>query len=339
MASPEPRSDRRELLTATAKVALFALGVALVTSRVGLVTHELVGHGGAAKACDADIREVHLYFTAGGWIGYDRAAPWTWTEAIIVQLAGIAVELVIAAGAGAAAWWAARRGRTALAAAVGGAALGLFVHAGFYLAAGTYHGVGDGTLIHQKLGAARGWVAWPAAVVLVVVTYAGARRLGTLVRAWLPAPSTAAHFGALAVALATAAGAHAGMAAAELRLRPSPTYQAIMKPAREKAIDRDLAAWAEAEARAGRAPERTAMRVRRDRLDAERPRTFPFGPLLGVAIALAAAVGAAKGRPLSEPLRRVEGAAAGLPNDAVVWAVTLATVAALSIGAIDALAS
>lgn len=330
----------RHLLTATSKLALFALGVALITSRVGLVTHELVGHGGAAKACDADIREVHLYFTAGGWIGYDRTAPWTWTEALVVQLAGIAVELVMAAIAAAGAWWAARRGRSALAAAIGGAALGLFVHAGFYLAAGTHHGVGDGSLLHQELGGARAWVVWPMAVVLVVVTYAGARRLGTLVRAWLPARSTAAQLGALAVALATAAGAHAGMAAAELALRPSPTYQAIMKPAREKAIDRDVAAWAEAEARAGRAPDRTAVRARRQRLDAERPRTFPFGPLLGVMIALAAAVGAARGRPPERALGRVEGwSSAGLPNHAVVWAVTLAAVAALSIGAIDALAS
>ncbi|MBZ0238151.1 MAG: hypothetical protein K8M05_37925, partial [Deltaproteobacteria bacterium] len=178
MASPPDAKPRRELLTSAARLGLFALGVALVTSRVGLVAHELVGHGGAAKVYDAEIREVHLYYTAGGWIGYDRGTPWTWTEAIVVSLAGIAVELVMAALAAAGAWLAARRGRTALGVALGGAALGLFVHAGFYLAAGVYHGVGDGTLVHRKLGEARGWVSWPAALLLVAVTYAGARRLG-----------------------------------------------------------------------------------------------------------------------------------------------------------------
>jgi hypothetical protein len=334
MASPDTQRRGPDLLTATARLALFALGVALITSRVGLVTHELLGHGGAAKACDADIREVHLYYTAGGWIGYDRAEPWTWPTAIFVQLAGLAVQVMIAAGAAVAAWLAARRGKTMLAVALGGAALGLFVHGGFYFAAGTYHGVGDGTLVHQKLGDARGWLTWPVAAVLVAVTYAGARRLAVSVRAWLPARSAAAQLGALALALGTAAGAHAGMAATELALRPSPTYQAIMKPAREKAIDADVATWAAAEAQAGRAPDRSALRARRQRLDAERPKTFPFGPLLGVAIALAAAVGAVRGRPVSPS----GGEPVGLPNHAVVWAVTSAAVAALSIGAIDALA-
>jgi hypothetical protein len=209
------------------------------------------------------------------------------------------------------------------------------VHGGFYFAAGVHHGLGDGALVHQKLGSARGWLTWPVAAVIVTVTYFGARRLGAVVRAWLPARTAAAQLGALALALGVAAGAHAGMAATELALRPSSTYQAIMKPAREKAIDADVASWASTEARAGRAPDRTAIRARRAHLDRERPKTFPFGPLLGVAIALAAAAGAARGRPASP----VAGERVGLPNHAVAWAVTAALFAALSVGAIDALAS
>jgi hypothetical protein len=320
------------LLAATARLSLFALGVALITSRVGLVLHEVVGHGVAAMAYGAEIREVHLYATAGGWISYNRDAPWTWTAALVVQLAGIAVELVLAAAAALLARWAAQRDRPALAAALGGAALGFFVHAGFYFAAGTYHGLGDGHIVHIMLGRARPWVTWPAAALVVTVTYLGARWLGGRVRAWLPARSTAAQLGALALALVLAAAAHAGMAAAEVALRPSPTYQAIMKPQRERVIDEDVAAWAQAEAAHGRAPDRTAIRARRRALDAERPRTFPFGAVLGVAIALAAVVGAARSRPSSrEP--------AELPNDAVLRAVTFAAIAALSVGAFDALAS
>lgn len=313
-------------------MSLFALGVALVTSRVGLVLHELVGHGGAAMAYGADIRELHLYATAGGWISYDRDEPWTWTAALVVTLAGIAIELVLAAASAGLAWWADRRGKPVLAAALGGAALGFFVHAGFYFAAGTYHGVGDGHIVHVMLGSARPWVTWPAAAIIVAVTYVGARRLGAAVRAWLPAPSTAVQLGALALALGTAAAAHAGLAATEVALRPSPTYQAIMRPERERAIDAAVADWERAEAARGRAPDRTAIRTHRRQLDAERPRPFPFGVLLGAAIALATAVGAARGRPSSP-------ASAGLPNHAVLRAVTVAAIAALSVGAIDALAS
>ncbi len=325
---------RRPLARATARLALFALGVALVTSRVGLLAHELVGHGGAATATGARVREVHLYLTAGGWISYDRDGPWTWPAALTVQLAGIAIELALAAAAAIAA----RRARGPLAVALGGAALGLALHAGFYLAAGTYHGVGDGALLHRALGGARPWLAAPVGVALVALAFVGARRLATTVRAWLPARSTAGQVAALAVALAVAGGGHAALAATELALRPSPTYQAIMKPARERAIDRDLARWAEAEAARGRPPTPPAVAAQRRALAADRSE-LPFGWVLGVALALATGLGAARGHPRPAP------ADADGPRDRhrlparAAWiAVTAAAVAALCVSAVDALA-
>ena len=312
----------------TARLALFALGVALITSRVGLVVHELVGHGVTASAFGAEIEEVRLYATAGGWISYDRDHPWTWTEALVVQLAGIAVELVMGAAAAVAAW----RTRGALAVALGGAALGLCLHAGFYLAAGTYHGLGDGALLHRRLGDDRGWLCWPIAAAMVGGCFVGARRLAAIVRVWLPTPSATRQLMALTVALAAAAGAHAGLASAEVALRPSPTYQAIMKPERQRVIDQDLARWAAAEQARGKAPDRGAVAAHRRRLETERPRPLPFGAILAIALALATAAGAALGRPRPGDLAR-------LPQPAVRRAVTWAVIAALSISAIDALAA
>jgi hypothetical protein len=325
-----PPRGGSQLLAATARLALFALGVAMVTSRVGLIAHELLGHGGAAMACDADIREVRLYVTAGGWISYERTAPWTWSEALVVQLAGIAIELAIAAAAAAVA--VRRPGVTAV--AFGGAALGLALHAGFYLAAGTYHGVGDGALLHRALGGQRLWLALPVAAALIAVAFIGARRLASTVRAWLPARTAAGQLAALLLALAVAGGAHAGLAAAEVAARPSPTYETIMRPARQRDIDRDVATWIDAESARGRTPDVATVRARRRQLERERPEA-PFGLLLGIALVVATAAGAALGRPTA----RNTAENAILPPAAVRWAVTSALIAALSTGAIDALAS
>ena len=294
--------DGQPLAGSIARLALFALAVALITSRVGLVTHELVGHGGAALACDAEIAEVRLYVFAGGWISYQRAAPWTWPEALVVQLAGIAIELLLAGVAAVAAWRArcaaGRSSSGALAVAFGGAALGLVVHAGFYLAAGTYHGVGDGALLYRALGDDRIWLALPLALAVTAVTFAGARLLAATVRAWLPARSAAGQVAALGLALGLAGGAHAGLAAVELAARPSPTYRAIMRPARDQAIDHDLARWAQVEATRGRPPDRAATTAHRRQLDDDRPAELPFGLVLGLAIAVAGAAGVAAGRPV-----------------------------------------
>src|SRR5579862_4912476 len=124
--------------------------VALATSRIGLLAHELGGHGGAALAAGARITDVRLFWFAGGWIRYQLATP-SVIAALAISMAGIAVELV----AGTVLWWAARRtdglGRRVLR----GIGAGLVVHAGWYLATGAWHGFGDGVLLYHLLGAAR----------------------------------------------------------------------------------------------------------------------------------------------------------------------------------------
>src|SRR5262245_12121788 len=96
----------RPWLVAVAKLTALLACVSLATSRIGLVVHELVGHGGAAILCGGQVTDVTLFWFAGGWV--QSSYPATHATVVIVMLGGIAIELV----AGAALWLAlARRSR------------------------------------------------------------------------------------------------------------------------------------------------------------------------------------------------------------------------------------
>src|SRR5689334_11036212 len=80
---------------ATARLACVLAGVGLVTTRLGLIAHELVGHGAAALAVGGTVEKVRLFWFAGGWIDYDLPRPAPLASRVFVSLGGIALELVV----------------------------------------------------------------------------------------------------------------------------------------------------------------------------------------------------------------------------------------------------
>ncbi len=93
----EMAGQTRAALPRTAAVlAVWIFAVSMIISRLGLVLHELVGHGVAAVIAGGRVSEVELYVFGGGWISYGGAARWSVAAVIAVSLAGIAVELMIA---------------------------------------------------------------------------------------------------------------------------------------------------------------------------------------------------------------------------------------------------
>src|SRR5262249_8470985 len=54
-------------LAAVARLTGLLAGVSLATSRLGLLVHELVGHGGVAIALGGHVTDVTLFWFAGGW--------------------------------------------------------------------------------------------------------------------------------------------------------------------------------------------------------------------------------------------------------------------------------
>jgi hypothetical protein len=266
---------------AVLQLAAFLSGVALATSRLGLVLHEFVGHGGTAVACGGELLQVKLFWFAGGWIRY-RVPHMTAAEDLAITLGGIALECVL----GTVLWLALRR--RSLAGRVG-RALGatMIVHAMFYLAAGTWHGYGDGRAIHEALGDGRYPVAIAAMLVGSLFGWLGARHLFGAILSVLPERRLA---GAL-IAIGLAGTLNAALAIGEVRMRRDTTYSVIMQPERERIVAQELADWERLHAEAD-----AAGRAARERELAAQHKDFPFAWLCGAAMLAAVVIGAARSR-------------------------------------------
>jgi len=294
------------------------LATALATSRLGLLAHELVGHGGTAIALGGRIREVQLFWFAGGWIDYDFVSPPSTAARLAISMGGIAIELV----AGSALWFAIRGaslGRTLLR-AVGAV---LVAHAGWYLATGAWHGFGDGHLLRELLGEQRYPLALAAGALTCVAGFSAARRIvGPLA-----ATQTRHRLIQLAIAAVLAGGVTVGLAAGELWLRRDTTYTQIMKPEKERLVERDLARWAEYERTHGGkiTPEQQAVEHQRlERVHHE----LPFKWLLGACAILAILAGAWLAL-------RVDVAHATIPRSTLVRAAATAAIGLAAVIAID----
>jgi hypothetical protein len=262
------------------RLAALVACVALATSRLGLLGHELVGHGGMAVAVGAKVTEVKLFWFAGGWIRYVGAPGLA--AVLAIAMAGIGVELV--AGA---ALWLAVRGDSLGRRIVRGIAAGLVLHATWYLATGAFSGFGDGMVLYRVLGGWRVPVAIAAGAVTCTAAYAGAREVLGALAATLPRWRIAGTI----TALAAAAALHAALAVGELRLRADRTYAETMAPERERAIAR----WDEGHPSAP-APVRAAAV---HQIEDEHP-TFPFVWVLAIATLVAVIAGARRAKP-AEP--------------------------------------
>ncbi len=291
------------------RLAGLLAALALATSRIGLLGHELVGHGGMALACGARIVAVHLFWFAGGWIRYQLADP-SLPAALAISLAGIGLELVVGL-----ALWRFVRGASLGRRLVRGIGAALVVHATWYLATGAFHGFGDGLVLYRVLGRSRVAVAVASGLVTCGAAYLAARHvLGTLTSTLRG--SRRARVVGVVVAAALAGGLHAGLAAGELALRRDPTYTATMQPQRERDIAMELQAW-------------QRERAARARLAAKHE-TFPFVWLLALVTIASVIAGAWRAR--EQPDQRIP--ARLLAVAAVVAAVAIGAV--IAIGAIVA---
>ena len=270
---------------AVARLTAFVTCAGLATSRIGLVVHELVGHGGAAVAMGGTVTDVQLFWFAGGWIRFDAPGG-----ELVIALGGIAVESIV----GLALWIGlARRSSLGgrIARAIGAA---LVLHATWYLATGTWHGFGDGAQLHRELGDAKWLVAIPAALVTVAAGYAGARWVLGALAATVPG-GRRRQIGGTVIALVVAGGLQLAAALGEVRLRRDPTYAQTMRREPERMAVRELAQWTEQQTRAGEVPTEQAREAMQRNL-AQRHAQFPFAIVLAILTVLAVGAGAVRTR-------------------------------------------
>ena len=306
-------------------LSVLVLALALAISRAGLLVHEVVGHGVVAHLLGGEVTGWSLHALGGGWVGFKGAAAWSEGARYAVQLGGIVVELA-AAGALAGV---ARRARGVAGLGVAAAAWALAIHAGWYLAAGTYHGFGDGARLHHALGAARLAVVVPAALAIVAGAFVAGRAVGVRLRRHAPAATPRRQLALTLAAVALGAGAHGALTGAERALREDRAYRAVMRTAGERAVERELAVRAAAAERAGRAIDARELAAARRALE-RRHRQLPVGAGLAVAVVVAALAGIARSRPAPD--------ATPPPPRALAAAVAVAVALIAVVLIVDALA-
>jgi hypothetical protein len=270
------------------RLATLLAAIALATSRIGLIGHELVGHGGMALAFDARIIDVQLFWFAGGWIRYQLSEP-SLPAVLAIAMAGIGLELAVGL-----ALWSLVRGESLGRKLARGVGAALVVHATWYLATGAFHGFGDGLVLYRALGDARIPVAIAAGLVTCIAAYLAARSVLGVLAATLSG-SAKARVGGVILAAVLAGGLHAGLAAGELAVRRDATYTATMRPQRERDIARELAQWQREQAAHGDQVNEAARRAEQARLAAKH-KTFPFVWLLAVATVGSVIAGAVRAR-------------------------------------------
>jgi hypothetical protein len=276
---------------ATARLACVLAGVGLVTTRLGLIAHEFVGHGAAALAVGGSVEKVRLFWFAGGWIDYDLPRQAGLGSRVIVSLGGIALELVVGLTL-----WIALASRTSLAGRITratGAAIA--IHAAWYLAVGTYHGFGDGVVVRHAAKEGRYVIALAAGAAVLALAFVAARSILGILAATLPGSRRAQIAGVL-LAATVAGGLQAGLAIGEVRMRRDDVYGSVMQPQRERVVAQELARWERAQRQRGAEIDAAARRARAAELAAKH-RELPFAAILGVLTVLAIAAGAWRARP------------------------------------------
>jgi hypothetical protein len=308
--------------------AVFFL-VGLAASRLTLVLHELVGHGGAATLLGGRVVDYGLFYFGGGWIRYQWPPGESLAAALAVSMGGIALEVIAAAAALAVAFWTRVRNAPVAQVALVGFATADLLHAGFYLATGTHHGFGDGGLLHAELGAARAALVVPVAAADVIAGFLLGRCLARLAGHWSGARSRGGRAAAMVSAAAMAALAHGALTLSERAAVRDPTYSRIMQPESERRAEHDLQRMA-AEARGRGAPldERAIAAVRAE-LE-RRHRAFPLVPVLAGLLALAWGAGVWRG--VSVPAAWT--GERGPPDRRVLVALAAVTAASLALIAV-----
>lgn len=312
------------------RLALLAFLVALVSTRLGLVIHEFAGHAATAAAVGCDVDGYHLFWFGGGYVRYSRAEPFSVAERLFVGLGGLAIELII----GVVCLWWARRLRSGSLAQLGvlGFGVGHLLHSLHYLAGGTFHGYGDPWVLHTQLGGARVYVAVTVAAVLCAVGFVLARYMAGLLRGLLADYGSRTQLVILVGAVVTAGAAHAVLTFGEQALVPNRTYKATFKSVSQRRVDQGVRRYrVMVRRKRGAAPSADEVAVVRRRLQ-RKHKTFPFMPVMTVAMGLAVLLGVALSRSR-------EVALAGVPPVSTQGGLMLvAGVSLLLVGVLRALA-
>ncbi len=307
------------------RLSLLAFLIGMVTTRLGLVIHEFVGHAATAALVGSDITGYHLFWFGGGYVGYSRAEPFSLGEGLFVALGGLVLEIVL--GIVCLLW--ARKLRRGSIAHMGvlGFGVGHLVHSLHYLAGGTFHGYGDPWILYRELGGNRVFVACALASIMCVLGFVLARHMAGVLRGLLGRHGTRAQLLIVIGAVVTAGAALAALAFGEQALTPNKSYKATFKSVSQRKVDYGVRRYRVlVKRKRGTAPSKAELAKVRRSLK-RKHKTFPFMPVISVCLVLSVLAGVVLARP-----RVVDDAAMpSLPSQRWLAAVAGASLAVVGV--------
>lgn len=197
----------------------------LLASRIGLLVHEFIGHGGMAYALGGSVPHWRLFLFGGGWIQYNRDPWYTEAQELCVILGGVASELLFASVV-----WAVSTRLSGFPKAMARiAAMLLCAHVCVYISTGTHYGYGDGSKLHALLSPLlRNALVTSLSLMMALLAYALAKQ-ALLLAALLEIGSGNRRIGLTALAVLVATIVHGGLYYGEqLIIDPDETYEATM---------------------------------------------------------------------------------------------------------------
>ncbi len=255
----------------------------LLASRIGLLVHEFIGHGGMAYALGGTVPQWRLFLFGGGWIRYNRS-PWYSTgQEILIALAGVASELVFAALV----WGVSTRLAPVPRAMARIAAMLLCAHSCVYIATGTHYGFGDGMKLHLLLEPMwRHLLVASLSLTMAFLAYAIAKQ-GLLLGALLEIGSGWRRIARTALAVVVATVVHGSLTYGEqLVIDPDETYEAMMQREVERRAQKHVALLSKQKKNAGMPwTLEQALSAREEYVEKHEP--WPLRPLLVLLAAVA----------------------------------------------------
>jgi hypothetical protein len=258
----------------------------LLASRIGLLVHEFVGHGGMAYALGGTVPNWRLFLFGGGWIQYKRNPWYSSGQEITIALAGCGSELIFASLV----YLVSTRLAGVPRAIARIAAMLLCAHTCVYIATGTHYGYGDGMKLHGVLSPLlRHVLVLGLSFTMAALAYALAKQ-ALLLAALLELGSGFKRIALAGAAAMVACLVHGSLTYGErLIIDPDQTYEAMM----QREVERRAATYAAQLAKQERGAGQTftvQQEASAKEAYVEKHEPWPLRPLLVLLGALASAL-------------------------------------------------
>ena len=284
-----------KLLRAIIKAFLLSFGAIFLSTRIGILCHEFLGHGVGALVVGGEVLESRIFLFHGGWIRYTGIpVGWEW----LPLYAGSGVSCLIAL---AMVWCYRLKLSFGMASVLLVTGTGSFFQNAIYFLRSFHYGYGDGWELFTELGDVKNWITLGATPLLGFLAWRWTPPLVKVASHYLDHPSKVRLIVLLVVTFPLASGSFALLGQAELDWRDQG-FQEVMRPLEKRVLDDKVKKLETEKALAGEGPLLTdEIKSLEEEVEKEHGQP-PFDLLLGFALVVGCLLGV-KAFPIEEKER------------------------------------